>query len=299
MSKSPASEAKQPDSPAPVLVSLKPYEVSEELRPRIEALGLSENINQLRDDGYTVIKDAVPLDLLDELREDIHRLSDEGPVEQRGRSAPFLLGRSSAVDRVVTLPKMLAMAEFSVGKGMRAGQMTASIKRDGAGSFNLPPHADQSWMPAPFPEHNMVLTFCVPCEGMTAAGGATGIVPGSNQYRRHVEPGDLDDVEIVPIEAEKGSVAVWDGSVWHSSPPRTIPGTRTVLHATYQRYYTQPIDDYTYLLKDEEYVKAASPEMLDLLGAEAFFGTATPEGGVDMTRFTRAVNFSRRNPGKT
>ena len=108
-------------------VSLKPNELSDELQPRIEELGLWKNIEQLRDEGYTVIQDAVPPELLDEMREDIHRFADESPGDLKGKSAPFLLGRSSAVDRVVTLPKMLAIAEFSVGKGMRASQMTSSI----------------------------------------------------------------------------------------------------------------------------------------------------------------------------
>lgn len=282
-------EEPQAGSPKKSLVSLAPYEVSDELRPRIEELGLWDNVSELRDQGYTVVKDVASHELMDELREEIHRLAEQAPGALKGRSAPYLLGRSAVVDRVATLPKMLALAEFSVGKSMRAGQFTASIKRDGAGSFEIPPHADQSWMPAPFPEHNMVLTFCVPCEGMTAEGGSTRIVPGSKHLRRHATPEELIDVETIPIEVEKGSVAVWDGSVWHSSGPRTIPGTRTVLHATYQRLYTQPIDDYTYLLKDEAFVKSASPEMLGLLGADLFFGTATPEGGVDMDRFTRAV----------
>ncbi len=80
-------------------------------------------------------------------------------------------------------------------------------------------------------------------------------------------------------------MAVWDGSVWHGAGQRTIPGTRTVLHATYQRLYTQPIDDYTYLLKDEEYMSNAPEAMRGLLGADLFFGTATREHMVDLRKF--------------
>ena len=71
-------------------------------------------------------------------------------------------------------------------------------------------------------------------------------------------------------------MAVWDGAIWHGSYPRTIPGTRTVLHATYQRLYTQPIDDFTYLLKDPDYMANAPEGMRQLLGADLFFHTATP-----------------------
>ena len=83
--------------------------------------------------------------------------------------------------------------------------------------------------------------------------------------------------------------------MWHGSGSRTIPGTRTVLHATYQRLYTQPIDDYTYLLKDDEYVKNASKEILGLLGADLFYGSATPtSGGVDMVKFMRSTILAKK-----
>jgi len=150
-------------------------------------------------------------------------------------------------------------------------------------------------MPAPFPEHNLVMTYCIPCEGMTDEGGLTRIVPGSQSLRRHPTAEELADPVTLPIEVEKGSVAVWDGSVWHAAGPRTIPGTRTVLHATYQRLYTQPIDDYTYLLKDEDYVAAASDELLGLLGADLFFGTATAVcGGTNMTKFMKSALMSKQ-----
>ena len=47
--------------------SLAPGEVSDSLRPRIEELGLWRNVEELREQGATVVTDAVPLDLLDEL----------------------------------------------------------------------------------------------------------------------------------------------------------------------------------------------------------------------------------------
>jgi hypothetical protein len=273
--------------------SLDPYEVSDALRPTIDALDLWSCIEELRDRGYTIVKDAVPLELLDELRSVIHAFSEETEGPSQTHSASMLLGRHPVVDQVATLPKLLALAEVSVGKGMRAGQFIGTIKREGGPGLGL--HADQNWMPAPFPDHNLVMTYCIPCEGMTDEGGSTRIVPGSQSLRRHPTAEELADPVTLPIEVEKGSVAVWDGSVWHASGPRTIPGTRTVLHATYQRLYTQPIDDYTYLLKDKDYVASASEELLSLLGAELFFGTATAtSGGTNMTKFMKSAMMSKQ-----
>ena len=275
------------------MATLPPYQVSESLKPRIDELDLWGCIEDLRDRGYTVVKDVAPPSLLNELREVIHTFADQSEGAAKGVAASMLLGRHPVVDQVVTLPKMLAVAEVSVGMGFRAGQIKGSIKRQGDPGLFM--HADQSWIPAPFPAHNLFLTFCVPCEGMTEAGGATRVVPGSQSLRRHPRRDEIKDPVTIPVEAEQGSVVAWDGSVWHGNGPRTIPGTRTVLHATFQRLYTQPIEDYTHLLQDEEYVASASQALLNLIGAQVFFGTATAvNGGVDMKKIVQCSLMSKQ-----
>ena len=268
---------------------LAPYGVSEHLAPRIEELSLVEPLAHFQEYGYAVIEDVASPEDMDALREVIHRIADASAGPGKGELAPYLLGLDPAIDRIATAPKLLAFAEVSVGNGMRASQFLGSIKRhstadapDTGGAAGI--HADQNWMPAPFPEHNCVVTFCVPCEGMTAEGGATRVIPGSHIHRRHPTPSESAG-DSIAIEVDKGSVAVWDGSVWHGSGQRTIPGTRTVLHATYQRLYTQPIDDYTYLLQDDDYMSSAPEAMRGLLGADLFFGTATREHMVDLRKF--------------
>ena len=283
-----ASEAYEEATDVYGAVSVGPYEVSDELRPRIDELGLWESIDQIREHGYAVIRGAAPAELLDELREAIHSLA----AETKPRShASLLLGRHPAVDLVATLPKVLAFAEFSAGRGMRAGRFVGTIKREG--DPGLPIHLDQLWMPAPFPEHNLLTTFCFACEGMTEAGGSTVVVPDSHLLRRHPTREELKSAKCVPIEVEKGDAAVWLGSTWHGSGPRTIPGTRTMLHATYQRLYTQPIDDFSHLRDDPEYLASAPEGMRDLLGVDLFFGTSTQTVDIDTAKLERATAASR------
>lgn len=270
---------------------LGPYDVADHLQARIDEFDLHDAIAHFREHGYTAIEDVAPPEEMDELREAIHALSKPaGTLGSRGAS--FLLGRHPAIDRIATNPKILAFAEVSVGNGLRASQFAASImgKSDKPVAGGI--HADQNWLPAPFPEHNCVITFCIPCDGMTAEQGATRVVPGSHLNRRHPTPEESRS-DTVPIEVPKGGVAVWDGSVWHGTGRRTVDGFRTVLHATYQRLYTQPIDDYTYLLKDEEYMAAAPEAMRGLLGERLFFGTAHGDSMVDMVKFTEATIRSK------
>ena len=65
---------------------LAPGEVSDSLRPRIDELDLWRNVEELREHGATVVTDAVPLGLLDELRavihEEVERLGHMNTQEQ-------------------------------------------------------------------------------------------------------------------------------------------------------------------------------------------------------------------------
>ena len=271
---------------------LGPYDIADHLQARIDEYGLNDAVAHFREHGYAALEDVAPPEEMDDLREAIHSLSGkpgDGPIQL---GASFLLGRHPAIDRIATNPKILAFAEVSVGNGFRASQFAASImgERDTPIAGGI--HADQNWLPAPFPEHNCVITFCVPCEGMSDAEGATRVIPGSHLKRRHPTPEEAKS-ETVPIEVPKGGVAVWDGSVWHGTGWRRVDGVRTVLHATYQRFYTQPIDDYTYLLKDEAYMASAPAAMRGLLGDRAFFGTAHAGSMVDMVKFREATIRSK------
>lgn len=166
---------------------LGPYDVADHLQARIDEFDLAGAIDHFREHGYAALENVAPPEEMDELREAIHGLAKpKGALG--GRGAAFLLGRHPAIDRIATNPKILAFAEVSVGNGLRASQFAASImgKTDKLVAGGI--HADQNWLPAPFPEHNCVITFCIPCDGMMDEEGATRVVPGSHLARRHPTP---------------------------------------------------------------------------------------------------------------
>ncbi|MYE13033.1 MAG: hypothetical protein F4X99_15545 [Gammaproteobacteria bacterium] len=141
---------------------LGPDDIADHLQARVDELGLADALAHFRAHGYAAIEDVAPPEEMDALREAIHGLSEPVPGAD-SRVAPFLLGRHPAIDRIATNPKILAFAEVSVGNGLRASQIIGSVMyRSDAESAGV--HADQGWLPAPFPQHNCVITFCIPCE---------------------------------------------------------------------------------------------------------------------------------------
>ena len=72
------------------------------------------------------------------------------------------------------------------------------------------------------------------------------MIPGSSKFRRHPNPKETrEKAGAIAIECPAGSIAMWDGAVWHANWPRTIEGERVVSHISYSRLMMRPIEDYS------------------------------------------------------
>ncbi|WP_337186316.1 phytanoyl-CoA dioxygenase family protein [Phenylobacterium sp.] len=267
------------------------YDVPEFLAPRIDALGLRENVRELVDQGYTIIQDPVAHALTDRVREAIVRLAEETGPPRTGQSAALLLGRDPVFSEAVLVPRLLALVEFLVGRGAILSQLTSSIRGEGAAPLVL--HADNSWFPAPFPNWEIMATACWVTDEFTREGGCTSIIPGTHVLKRHPSEEECRIQEgLVPIVAPKGSLCLWDGSVWHGNYPREIPGQRVVMHMTYTRVGFAPVEDYSHL--DDAWVANQPEGIADLLGRKLFLGATTVEsGGADPVKLRYTQRIAR------
>ena len=91
-------------------------------------------------------------------------------------------------------------------------------------------------------------------------------MPRGHESSAHVE--DHDYIKPIPLEGPAGSLAVWNGAMWHGSIRRTKPGMRITLVNVWQRVFMRPV----------ERVKEISPEQLErwpdlprLLGYERIY----------------------------
>ena len=256
-----------------------PYAVPEFLSERIDALDLRPHVRDLVDDGYTVVQDPLALEINDDVREAIVRLAQETEGRARGYSAGLLLGRDPVFDRAVLVPKLHALAEYSVGRGALLSQLIGSVRPKTDKVIGL--HADHSWFPAPFPEWNMLVTACWVTDEYTQDGGCTLVIPGTHRHRSHPPRDVAKSLEgAIPVEAPRGSLVIWNGSIWHGNYPRTIEGERVVLHITYSRIGITPVENYAHL--GDAYLEGKPPGLATLLGRDVFLGTTTAtSGGTD------------------
>lgn len=237
--------------------TLPPDEISDVLLPVIEELDLVENCRQLAEQGWTVIENAADPDFFARLRK---RILMDGTHFMR-------LGKDPIYAEAILNPMVMAIAEFSVGRGFLLYGLTTSVRATGAPV--MLPHADQALVPAPFPEHNMQLVACWACDDFTKEGGATLVVPGTQVLRRHPRTEEAADLSrAIAIECPAGSIALWDGRIWHGSWPRTLEGERVVLHAVYCRLMMRPGEDYSDLA--DELIETYGTRMSQLLGCEDY-----------------------------
>ena len=136
------------------------------------------------------------------------------------------------------------------------------------------------------------LTACWVTDDFTEAGGATRIVPRTNEHLRHPTDAEVADAAgAITAECPAGSVVVWDGRVWHGNYARTIEGQRVVLHATYYRLIMRPANDYSDIA--DALVETYGKPMSTLLGREDYMYKKGPDYVNDPEIFVSTINNAR------
>ena len=258
-----------------------PDVISDELKPVIEKFGLLENCRQLAMEGWTVIENAADEAFNECLRSTILELADHG-------GSNMLLTKDDVFPAAVLNPRLMAMAEFSVGRGFLLSQVAASVRPKGSPVIGL--HADNNWLPAPFPAHNMLLTACWACDDYSKSGGATLVIPGSANLRRHPDEEEVRALAgAIAIECPAGSVAMWDGNLWHSNWPKITDGERVVCHITYSRLSMRPVEDYKAYADD--LINRYGDPMAQLMGRHDFLDSPR---GADYSKLIQTFNNAKR-----
>lgn len=181
------------------------------------------------------------------------------------RNSWHLLEEDEVFVEAATNPVQLALVRWLCGQSAVFGGQTWIIKgpsnpdEDGIqGSLAL--HSDSHGIP---PGGGSIAHMCnasILCTDYEGAeDGPTVFVPGSHKYGRATLPHEKisldgkDGFKTFPLCGKAGSLALWNGAVWHGSVPRTKDGLRITLVQNYFR---------TYMRTMRNYEETTSPELL-------------------------------------
>lgn len=185
----------------------------------VERDATAEHVERVNRDGYTIIENAIDLDLVDALRDGIDRLEADLGITPAGNSFEGaqtwriynLLAHGPLFSRIPVHPAVLPVVEGVLDAGCLISSLSSIAI--GPGEIAQPIHADDQVMPLPKPHVATVCNSMWALTDFTEENGATRIIPYS--HLADSSPVYGQHYDSVPAEMPKGSVLVWHGSLWH------------------------------------------------------------------------------------
>lgn len=189
---------------------------------------------------------------------------DQGEANQR---VWVLLNRGPEFVDLVQRPFAIELVEHLLGRPLLLSNFSANITGPGGGPGPL--HADQLYLPLPWPPYPVAANAAWLLTDFTARNGATLVAPGSHQWERAPAPGEPCE-QLRPLEAPAGTAVLLDGRTWHRTGPNGSPDEHRVgLFAYYVRPYLRT-QEVWHVSLDPEVRAAATPLLRELIGEQQF-----------------------------
>ena len=180
---------------------------------------IEEHAARLERDGYTILEGAIDAQVVDALVEDLARLERElGAVPATNvfegtKTVRIynLLARGKIYEAVPVHEHVFPIVAKVLDRGCLVSSLS-SIAID-PGEAAQPIHADDQLIPLPKPHVPIICNTMWALTDFTEENGATRLVPGT--HRADASPAFGETHESIAAEMKKGSVLVWNGSLWH------------------------------------------------------------------------------------
>jgi ectoine hydroxylase-related dioxygenase (phytanoyl-CoA dioxygenase family) len=198
---------------------------------------VAAHVRLIAEQGYTIVENAIELDLIEALDEDLRRLEVElgiVPADnlfEGSRTVRIynLLVHGSLYEQIPVYPSILPICEGVLDPGLLVSSLSSIAI--GPEETPQPIHADDQIIPLPKPHPPTVCNTMWALTDFTEANGATRIIPGT--HLADESPDLVSQYDSIPAEMERGSVLVWHGSLWHGGGANTTDTRRVGIAMNY------------------------------------------------------------------
>jgi ectoine hydroxylase-related dioxygenase (phytanoyl-CoA dioxygenase family) len=229
----------------------------------------------LDDDGICIIEGVLDAAGIERVKSALRRGVERDEI--RGvqlRGFPFdpdshnlrvfdLIGKDQVFIELAEHRLAIELVRHVIGQPFLLSNFSANVTAPGSGWMYM--HADQGYVPAPWPPYPMAVNVAWALDDFTQANGGTRFVPSSHRQDHGPDPNSGPE-QSVAIECPAGSIFVMDSRVWHQTGPnRTVDETRAGLFAYYIRPFIRPQWNW-YLTVEPQMLERLSPLMQEMLG---------------------------------
>jgi ectoine hydroxylase-related dioxygenase (phytanoyl-CoA dioxygenase family) len=223
-------------------------------------------LEELRTEGYVILRGVLPDPVLEEARSALRPLLDQQAWAKgeffgnRTRRVHNILAKTRAVDALVAHPAILELLRGTLTQPQVSIVNAIEIHPGETAQFL---HQDDVVFPIARPHPPLIVNTMWALTEFTAENGATRLVPRSQDAT------ELDEnPSIVTAEMEPGSVLVWNGGLFHGGGANCAQQPRLGLNVNYNCPWLRQQEN-QYLAVPKEVAATLSDEFLRLLGYEA------------------------------
>lgn len=182
---------------------------------------LKRHLSEIEEHGYTLVEDAFDLSLADDICDVLQEIESSDNVEPAKNLFEGhhtfriynLLAKHPVFQKVPILENLLPIVENVLDDGCLISSLSSIAIAPNERA--QPIHADDQAIALARPHKPLVCNSMWALTDFTEENGATRIIPGSHKYDHFPEYGPDIHYDSIPAEMKRGSILVWNGSLWH------------------------------------------------------------------------------------
>jgi len=232
------------------------------------------HLNEIKEQGYTIIEKAFDVNLAAEIcgvLEDIEKtdgIVPAGNLFEGHKTVRIynLLARHPVFQKIPVHKNILPIVEGVLDEGCLISSLSSIAIAPG--ETPQPIHADDQVIAMARPHKALVCNSMWALTDFTEENGATRLVPNSHIFDSFPEYGPDIHYDSIAAEMKRGSVLVWNGSLWHGGGENQTGERRIGLAMNYCAGFIRQQENQQLGIALDT-VKTFTPRLQDLCG----FGT--------------------------